>query len=522
MKDLKPSEILPCLQQVPIVKTDAASLINFVLNLVQFQTTLAYLKNPPKGYNFPAVDLVGGLQNILKKVNAGSYPGQYAFESELSTLIQSAEEGHLKFRPVLATSFYVKKPPLVSMSVNGNDLPSLFFRNDVNISGFTPSALTKIDDQDATAYITARLSGSGLQDKDAAFNSQFFNPATWVKGGNGGFGQYTYLKADTNDTTVYTFANGTTVSLNNTVVSKLQLNGITSADDIYQAFILAFRSSSVKRSVIVKKQDLQLTTLTLTATPTLTASLTSINTDAAYTSSVMSSMGFPTPVAMADDLSVGGYFVPDQPDTAVLVINAFTSAETSNVGALFSKTVTKFLDACRSANKKKLLVDVRGNGGGVTSTAYDTFKQIFPTAEMFTRLGYRYHPTMDAIGTVLSHIDEIELGNLNAPRGSDLDYINQASVSPFRAENYLQYPNGQPFTSWGSFEGPINKNGDTFTKDFSLDFTSVARSLYIGADLVVSGYGNNTNIAPQVFDPANVTMVSHSYIMKDLNIWRSP
>ena len=54
--------------------------IAWLQDILQFQSTLAYLKAPPPSYPLPAVDLVGDLNNISTFVANGKYSNEYDIE----------------------------------------------------------------------------------------------------------------------------------------------------------------------------------------------------------------------------------------------------------------------------------------------------------------------------------------------------------------------------------------------------------------------------------------------------------
>jgi hypothetical protein len=124
---LKPSDVYACLQDVPIDITLAVSQIDWMQRFIPFQSTLAYLRDPPNSYAHPAVDLVGGLDDIRSKVVAGGYKNEYDFEFDIQRLMQKAYEGHLSFTPFLIGSFGINRGiELVSVSTNEADLPQIF------------------------------------------------------------------------------------------------------------------------------------------------------------------------------------------------------------------------------------------------------------------------------------------------------------------------------------------------------------------------------------------------------------
>lgn len=86
-----------CLTSVPLRPLAALATIDGIVKMVQFQSNLAYLENPPDGYDNPPVDILGGLADIRGKALDNEYANQYDFEVEIAALLDSARDGHLGF-----------------------------------------------------------------------------------------------------------------------------------------------------------------------------------------------------------------------------------------------------------------------------------------------------------------------------------------------------------------------------------------------------------------------------------------
>lgn len=96
---------------------------------MQFQSTLAYLENPPAEYQQPAVDFFEALEGIKANVTAGNYVNQYAFESELLRLVYSIHDSHVDlYAGVLSTFTFGNDYPLVSASLDGKETPKLYLQ----------------------------------------------------------------------------------------------------------------------------------------------------------------------------------------------------------------------------------------------------------------------------------------------------------------------------------------------------------------------------------------------------------
>ena len=86
-----------CLTSVPVNRDTAVETIDAIEKMAQFQSNLAYLKNPPNGYHNPPVDILGGLADIRSKASRDEYANQFEFETEIAYLLNSARDGHLGF-----------------------------------------------------------------------------------------------------------------------------------------------------------------------------------------------------------------------------------------------------------------------------------------------------------------------------------------------------------------------------------------------------------------------------------------
>lgn len=116
-----------CLVSVPFNPAVATSFIRYYNDTLQFQSTLAYLKDPPASYQQPAIDLIGGLRQIQRDVDNGVFQNQYAFEATLQKLIYAAHDAHLQLvSGVLAAFTFASPYGLISLSTNGTQIPKIY------------------------------------------------------------------------------------------------------------------------------------------------------------------------------------------------------------------------------------------------------------------------------------------------------------------------------------------------------------------------------------------------------------
>lgn len=72
---------------------------------VEWQSTLAWLKNPPKSYGFPAVDIQGSLDKILETAKQERYGSEYDFQAAIVQTISIAHDGHFFYTPDVFKAF---------------------------------------------------------------------------------------------------------------------------------------------------------------------------------------------------------------------------------------------------------------------------------------------------------------------------------------------------------------------------------------------------------------------------------
>lgn len=82
-----------CQRSVPFDAIAAQPWLNNLKPYMMWQTTPSYLKNPPKGYLSPAVDVFAELDNVISDANNGRYKAEYDFEWDLYKRVFVAAHG---------------------------------------------------------------------------------------------------------------------------------------------------------------------------------------------------------------------------------------------------------------------------------------------------------------------------------------------------------------------------------------------------------------------------------------------
>ncbi|KAF2234157.1 hypothetical protein EV356DRAFT_533206 [Viridothelium virens] len=474
----KPSAVYACLQEVPINNTLAAQQVEWLETYLQFHTTTVYLKNPPPTYQPLAVDLLEGMKEIKTKALAGQYTSEYDFELALYNLIVRGRDGHLVFIPWLVGNFEIRRNvELVSISSDGVQAPKVYFYSDVqaNISGngtIIPSAVSKIDEDDVTNRLIALGYDQRYQDDDAQFNMLFSSPIAIPGLSFPVLGAFTQgLFAHANDTTSYIFENGSRKTIANSAFANLDFGAVTSGQYLFDNFILNTPSTSTNT----------------------TASGNS-------PSGLVTLPGYPQPVAgaLSPGSSVSGYFLQDANDTAVLTMQTFSPGSYSaQLG--FQKAIREFLRACQEQHKKRLIIDIRQNVGGLTNLVYDAFGQLFPNQKPYSATRLRAFDGANLVGEVLSNLPpaaETQILQKLAQQGGNI------GTMPYFGPSYSQ-TNGTSFPSWAAFYGPTDVYGDNFTH---VGAYQLSNSTFT-APLTISGATTNSNSPPQPFTSDNIILL---------------
>ena len=196
---------------------------------------------------------------------------------------------------------------------------------------------------------------------------------------------------------------------------------------------------------------------------------------------------------MASDLSISCYFPSEEPDLAVLAIPTFEAA----VQVEFQDLTRQCLATANKLGKKRLIIDLRGNGGGRVFLGYDLFEQLFPDQVAWGTWNARAFPLMHDMGEQISNYFE---DNPNKVRADSYSLLFNVDASE---DIHLE-----DWEDWEEFYGPVKTHGDEFTNLGRYNLSDI----YATGALKVSGYGNLTNIVPkQTFQAENIVLLQDGY-----------
>lgn len=135
MTDLSPdgtwlfaaAHVYDCLTSVPFHSAVALRFIEYYNTTLQFHSTLTYLRDPPAGYQQPAVDVMEELEVIKTRVLQGLYQNQYAFQADVYRLAQSMHDEHVDLVAGILHPFSFTAPfEISSVSIDGKQAPQVY------------------------------------------------------------------------------------------------------------------------------------------------------------------------------------------------------------------------------------------------------------------------------------------------------------------------------------------------------------------------------------------------------------
>lgn len=305
-------------------------------------------KDPPAEYVEKVqrpYDFWAEWQRVYVKAETDSYDNEYQFGYDLYAAFQRVHDGHFGFSSDSATSVFNwrRRTALVSVSVNGTAVPEVYVYDDIldTMGGnpsYTPTPLVLINGRDSTEYLQEWSQHGSLQDPDALWNNLFYllpqviqspdgsNTGTFSGAGRGGL-------VYPGPNTTLSFANGTSLTLENFACVMKSFENITSGADLYKKYFIPIARNSEPDS-----------TTASSASPVTTALTTTTKASSAKT---IPAPGYPTPVIRQGLNQNSGYFLGGEgyDDVAVLSLQSFIGGEDGEAReANFQAINTYFLD----------------------------------------------------------------------------------------------------------------------------------------------------------------------------------
>ncbi|KAF2444240.1 peptidase S41 family protein [Karstenula rhodostoma CBS 690.94] len=492
-----PAELaVRCLQSVPLDQTGNMQLIDDLKLYLEWQSNIAFLKNPPAEYTEQPVDLMGEMDSMKKQLASNGFDSEYDFQLELNKLFTRAYDNHLAWQPdILAGVMQFQRPAgteLVSVSSDGNQLPEIYAYRDLglakNNTSFKPSPVRTINGVGVEEYLQTVATQADFHDADTRWNALFPSQPLIASGVNY-LGSFRTGMFEGPNTTM-AFDNGTVKSSMNVAVVVGDFTGITDGTTFFKKFCSG-------------------PTLTTAAT---TTAVNGSNVTVPSQAPSPSHVGYPKAELIHPNLSLGGYWINDTgyDDVAVMSVPSYESPDVQ----LFQNIMRDFIRMSVKAGKTKMIFDLRGNGGGNAILGYDSFKQVFPQAdqEPFGGTRFRANDALNVVGQMTRDFDSNKTFVQSNPAAFQEAFgqltMNDVFLftSGFNFKHQLD-ANNEAFESWEQMFGPETVNADKFTKTLRYNFSDEVSYTY--PDFSVIGFLENANETktPQPFKAQDIVML---------------
>ncbi|KAH7123676.1 hypothetical protein B0J11DRAFT_318649 [Dendryphion nanum] len=445
-----------CLTSVPFNPAVATRFVQYFNETWQFQSTLSYLKNPPQGYQQPAVDVVAELGEIQQRINSGFYSNQYAFEADFHLVAHAMHDAHVVVRAgALAAFQFGSSYEIVSVSEDGKKPPKIYFTADVIGLGnktTKPSAIKTINGVPAVEFLTkfARDNAYGFVEPHAEWNSLMSSPVLDIQGDIPVFAGKASLYPGENVTFAYedgsepiqdTWTAYYTEPANAT-------GPLTTGGDFYNYFVLGRLPASFNGTFSDSSNETSGGAVRKEAPGNWFN--TSFEAYPAKPNVVQSQLGRFYPGW------VTGYFFKDA-ELGVLSLPSFDSIPDATGN--YSKTVEQFITKATDNNVSRIVIDLQQNSGGAILLAFTTFKSFFPDVNPFAGSRRASFPLANAIGyTISEYWEDLD----EADEGYREEKYN-AAANEWVITNRINAETGENFTWWGEYAGPVTANGANFS-----------------------------------------------------------
>ncbi|KAF2003013.1 hypothetical protein P154DRAFT_429470 [Amniculicola lignicola CBS 123094] len=458
-----------CLKSVPYNKEEDLKLIDELTYYINWQSNLAYLSDPPEGYNEERVDVLEEIKSIKSKVEKEEYDDEYTIMFDLSMALQKTYDFHFGFSADILNVFSFRRGnigrglkdefALASVSTDGKALPKLYNYYDIMFNqseGWLASPISEINNVPAVKYAQDFSQTFPYLEDHARYNKLFISQADLIQQGGivNLFGRGD-IPTDGNHTVVK-HENGTEVTYINVATVPLDsFDGISDGQSFFDTFCnQGPPSTSTKRDV---------------------HRLSSNKVEKRQT--FVEQIGLPTPELMHSEGVIGGYYLTGKgyEDVAVMIVPSFSPASDEGTEE-FQDLTGKFLVAAVKAGKKKLVIDLRGNGGGRVFLGYDLFKQLFPDQDPYGATRFRANDAFNVIGKAWNdYIDEAKITYEQAVADFAVNGFKSPLVNAWRSIFNYRLPldeDNNNFTSWEQYFGPHEHNNDKFTTPARYDLNN--------------------------------------------------
>lgn len=339
------------------------------------------------------------------------------------------------------------------------------------------SALAYINGVGAAQVLESMSAYQNLQDPDARYNAMVNNIVVDGQGNilSDFFAQDTVWRG--NSAYNFTFANGTSTSyiVQAQIQSSAQPFNFTDGNELYNFLCNTTQSSTTtsKRSTVARDD----TSSSTPSAPSL----------------------YPVPVMREAYNTIVGYYPDDAglEDFAVLSVPTFETAGSDlpdDVLYNFAVTAEWFVqNATQKDGKKKIIIDVQNNGGGVVVSGFALLSVFFPNETIYSGTRFRAHEAMDFIGTIFNY------GNNS---GNSV-----VSASGLVVDTLIQPDQTSTFQSWDEVYGPYTEAGVPVSA-LMAEFNFADDANPVSAPINIDGEGGELNARTPPFAPEDIIILT--------------
>lgn len=359
---------------------------------------------------------------------------------------------------------------------------------------FSASSVEQINGEDVVTYLSKVARQGNFHDRNARYNALFPNQA----GHSLGKATAEYFTTGLYDgpNTTFTFANGTSNTYGNMAVLEKNFTGVGSGNSFFSKFCQP--EPTTTPSALPSGSS----TFALSSTPTPIATF-------AAQPSGANAPGYPAAVILHRSNAIGGYYLNDSSQVAVLSVPSFEPeyddpSSPAQASVDFQTVAREFLKQATADKKSKLVIDLRYNLGGATVLAFDLFKLIFPTLEPYQAVRRHAHPAYkDLLDLTTELIPEL----LSTANVSDTDAQAIGAIADF-AWQFDTTINDTAFQSLKKYYGPYTINGDNFT---SLRSWNLSNTINILSGFNVTGYGGELAFNTPTWKPSDIVLLQDGF-----------
>ncbi|USP73001.1 hypothetical protein yc1106_00275 [Curvularia clavata] len=480
-----------CLKSLPFYRADASATVDEIKKISQFQSTLAYLKDPPEGYPNPAVDIIAELDNLKSNVDAGQYDNEFDFESDIAALMTKARDGHLGWNGMAYAGVFAWRRSsnigLISASTDGSQAPQIWAQKDFRDSNgnYEPSPVTQVNGKDVFEFLNEEADQLSYHDPDTRYNAMLLMPAAES------YGTFISPPFFPGATTNITYQNGTTDQYRNMaiVVDPDAWRNVEDADSFYRVFCIPNENSISG----MKRRDMNDPPFQLKNPRDRDFK----SADTQQQGSVPLFYPKPSIAHSSDIVPLAGYFIDtDVGQVGVLVVQTFNTRDVEGAQE-FQSIIEQYISQAKSRGVEKHIIDVRSNPGGKVLSGYDMFLQFFPSKVPQTQSRYRGHQASELLGESISSYEQITLRN------------GQLFTSPFSNDAYLN-ADLQEFPDWNAMYPPERFKGDNFTAllKYNLSDPLTTSNPRLAVGITVTGYGDRSDFNEDPFRAEDIVILS--------------